>query len=386
MPRVNHNHLRPLIGVFVSKKFLRDRKAPLFARKLNQANQKAKCSIYFFTLQNINWKRQIISGYVLKGSSKRWLERRMPFPDIIYDRGTSFVGREKAAVEALRARFKKNSGIQYINSCKLKKWQVHQKLSRHKAVNKYLPATTFSRGIDDIRAKIVKYGYLFLKRSGGSGGKDVFAVEKCNHGFCFRYCRKGTHLNRYIANLDGLCTEMKAIGLKPDRVILQQGIRLVKYKNRPMDLRVLMVKNKDGIWNAVYNQARVAQKGAVITNASLGGEVMNYSDIYPALKKRYPGIPSDKQIKDICMIIACYIEKEFGPFGEMGIDIAVDKTGKVWLLEANSKPNKLPEQGIEDTVGISPQFLLTLEYARWLYSTRRPEAGNEPISSNNLDD
>ena len=365
-PRAKLSHLRPRIGVFMNNKFFR--KIPLFARKLNQANQKAKCSVYFFAPQDINWKRQIIYGYVLEGSSNQWLKRRMPFPDIIYDRGTGFVGEEKAVVKALRARFIKNVGIQYINSCKLKKWQVHQKLSKHRPVNKYLPATTFSRGIEDIRAKIVKYGYLFLKSSGGSGGKDVFALEKCKHGFCFHYYRKSTHLKRYVENLDGLCTEMKTIGLKPDRVILQRGIRLVKYKYRPMDLRVLMVKNKDGIWNAVYNQARVAQKGAVITNASLGGEVMNYSDIYPALKKRYPGIPSDKQIKDICMIIACYIEKEFGPFGEMGIDIAVDKNGKVWLLEANSKPNKLPEQGIEDTVGISPQFLLTLEYARLLYS------------------
>jgi hypothetical protein len=104
---------------------------------------------------------------------------------------------------------------------------------------------------------------------------------------------------------------------------------------------------------------------------SLGGEVMNYSDIYPALKKRYPGIPTDKQIKDICMVIARYIEKEFGPFGEIGMDIGVDETGKVWLLEANSKPSKLPEQKIEDTVGISPQFLMTLEYARLLYSRKR---------------
>jgi glutathione synthase/RimK-type ligase-like ATP-grasp enzyme len=207
---------------------------------------------------------------VLEGNSKQWLERRLPFPDIIYDRGTGFGSEEKAAVEALRARFKKLPGIQFINSCKLKKWQVHQKLSRHKAVNKYLPATTFSRGIDDIRSMIAKYGYLFLKSSGGSGGKGVFALEKYDHGFCFRYYRQGLHLKRYVSNLDGLRSELKKIGLKPDRVIIQQGIRLVKYNNRPMDLRVLMVKDKDGIWNAVYNQARVAQKGAVITNALPG--------------------------------------------------------------------------------------------------------------------
>ncbi len=372
-------HLRPLIGVFVNKKFLHNSNLTHFAGKLYQANEKAKCSIYFFSPGNVNWKSKTINGYVLEGS-RQWQARRLPFPDICYDRGTGFGDGERTAVEELRSRFKKLPGIQFINSCKLKKWQVHQKLIGYRPVDKFLPETTFSHGIDSIKEAAEKYGFLFLKSSGGSGGKGVFALEKRNHRFCFRYYHKGTHLKRYGANLDGLLTEMKTIGLKPDRVILQQGIRLVKYTNRPMDLRILMVKDKDGIWNAVYNQARVAQKGAVITNTSLGGEVMNYSDIYPALKKRYPGIPSDNKIKDICMVIARYIEKEFGSFGEIGIDIAVDKTGKVWLLEANSKPSKLPEQKIEDTVGISPQFLLTLEYAKLLFSQKNRSRNKADVS------
>jgi hypothetical protein len=257
-PKEKHNRLRPLIGVFVNNTFLR--KIPPFARKLRQANQKAMCSIYFFTVQDINWERQTINGYVPEGSCKQWSKRKMPFPDIIYDRGTGFTGAVKAEVEMLRTRLKKFPGIQYINSCKLKKWQVHQKLSRHKTVNKYLPATTFSHGIDDIRAMIKKYGFIFLKSSGGSGGKDVFALEKCTDGFCFRYYRKGIHRKRYVLNLNSLRREMKTIGLKPHRVIIQQGIRLIQYKNRPMDLRILMLKGKEGTWKAVYNQARVAQK------------------------------------------------------------------------------------------------------------------------------
>ena len=368
----NHNYLRPLIGVFINKRKLCSRKMVLFSRKLNQANERAKCSIFFFSLENINWQTQTVKGYVLEGSGKRWLEHRLPFPDIIYDRGAGFSGEEKAAAEELRNRFKKMSEIQFINSCKLKKWEVHQKLSKHKAVKKYLPVTAFSHGIDDIKAMISKYNCLFLKRSGGSGGKGVFALVKRKHGFCFRYYSKGVHWKQNVSTLKGLRSEMKTAGLKPDRVIIQRGINLIKYKNRPMDLRVLMVKDKNGIWNAVYNQARVAPKGAVITNASLGGEVMNYSNLYPALIKRYTGTPSDKQIRGICMTIARYMEKEFGPFGEMGIDIGVDSNGKVWLLEANSKPSKLPEEGIEDTVGISPQFLMILQYARLLYSRKKP--------------
>ena len=58
------------------------------------------------------------------------------------------------------------------------------------------------------------------------------------------------------------------------------------------------------------------------------------------------------------------------------MDLGVDEQGKIWFFEGNSKPSKLPEQVIEDTVGISPQFLMTLQYARTLYNRRygrRPE-------------
>lgn len=360
-------HLRPLIGVFVNKKFLHNSNLTHFAGKLYQANEKAKCSIYFFSPGNIDWKSKTINGYVLEGS-RQWQAIRLPFPDIFYDRGTGFGDAERTAVEELRSRFKKLPGIQFINSCKLKKWQVHQKLIGYRAVDKFLPETTFSHGIANIKEAAEKYGFLFLKSSGGSGGRRVFALEKCDRGYCCRYYRKGRHLKRYTKGPGGLRAEMKKIGLNPDGVIIQQGIRLVKYKNRPLDLRILMVKNQYGKWKAVYNQARVAPKGAAITNLSLGGTVMNYSAIYPVLKKRCPEIPSDDRIRKICKVIVRYIEKELGPFGEIGIDIGIDERGKVWLLEANSKPSKLPEKDIEDTAGISPQFLMTLQYARLLYS------------------
>lgn len=368
--RADRDIQRPVVGVLVNKKKLHKRSIIKFAGRLYQANERVKCSVYFFTAESINWKKQSISGYILSADGKEWLEFRLPFPDIIYDRGAGYAGNERAMVEGVRSRFRKMPEIQFINSSKLKKWQVHQRLSKYKETQKYLPATINSCGLADIREMLKKHSFLFLKSSGGSGGKSVFALEKNTQGYCFRYYHKGCHQKRYGANLDDLRTEMKTIGLKPERVIIQQGIRLVHYRNRPLDLRVLLVKDKHGDWKAVYNQARVAKKGTIITNVCLGGEAMNYRDIFSAIRKRYPGIPPDKKIRRICIMLAWYIEQEFGPFGEIGMDIGVEVDGRVWLLEANSKPSKLPEKGIEETIGISPQFLMTLEYAMFLYSAR----------------
>jgi hypothetical protein len=275
-----------------------------------------------------------------------------------------------AAVEEVRSRLAAEPGLQFINSGKLKKWQVHRKLVRHREVREHLPAAVWSRGLADIREALARHGFLFLKSSGGSGGRNVLALEKSGGDCRCRYYHQGRHRQRTLRHLSGLPAELKKIGLAPGRVILQQGIRLVTYRGRPLDLRVLMVKDRQGRWSAVYNQARLARPGEAITNVSLGGEVRNYSDLYPALLKRYPGLPSDASIRELSGTIARCIEKEFGPFGEMGLDIGVDGKGRLWLLEANSKPSKLPEDGIEDTKGISPQFLMILEYARLLYRKR----------------
>jgi len=156
------------------------------------------------------------------------------------------------------------------------------------------------------------------------------------------------------------------IGDKP--FIIQQGIRLLKFNGRNMDMRVLIEKDNQGKWNAIYNQARIAQGNFTITNCSAGGSIENYETIYLYLNliELCDYLPTDKKIREVTINIAKYIEKAFGSFGEIGMDIAIDESGRIWFIEANSKPDKDPEPNLEDTDGISPQFLSILEYSKFI--------------------
>lgn len=377
------NKLRPVIGVLVNNFFFHVADGKLFAAKLMQANEKARCSIYFFYPENIDWSNKKIQGYLPAMNNEEWLVSWWPFPDIIYDRGAGFRNYKKTKVEEVRRHFHNLPEIQFINSGKLEKWKVYDKLSKFTNAKSCLPETILYQDFQDIKKMLARYKTIFLKTSAGSGGRGVFSIENQGKGFYLRYYSDGTHQTKFAATLRAIYPYLDRIARAAgDRIVVQQGIRLVQLRGRRLDLRVLMVKDKNGIWSAVYNQARVAQEGAVITNLSLGGNVMNYSDIYPVLKASYPSIAVDEKIRDICAGISRYIEKAFGPFGEIGLDLAIDEAGKVWLLEANSKPSKLPEKDIEDNVGISPQFLATLEYARLLYSQKQDvEAKKSPAAS-----
>ncbi|MEW5785843.1 MAG: YheC/YheD family protein [Bacillota bacterium] len=365
---LNHK-FRPLIGVFVNKKFFLNPKGKLFASKLIQANDQTLCSIYFFSPEDIDWRLKEINGSILECNSDKWLNLRFPFPDIVYDRAVAFKKNQKKNVESIRQRLNTLPSVKLINSCTLEKWQVFQKLAKFKYVNKFLPATILYNQFEDVIDMLARYGSVFLKNPAGSGGRSVLSVEKQENGFSVNYYKKRAHQKQFARSLGDLQLLVEDLLKRmPEKIIVQQGIRLIKYNGRLLDLRVLLVKDKNGKWSAVYNQARVAQKGTVITNLSLGGDVANYSTLYPELKKRYPQLPANHEICLICVIIARYIEKAFGPFGEIGMDIGIDETGRVWFLEGNSKPSKLPEKFIEDNEGISPQFLMTLEYAKLLYS------------------
>ncbi|MNJ53594.1 Endospore coat-associated protein YheD [compost metagenome] len=52
-------------------------------------------------------------------------------------------------------------------------------------------------------------------------------------------------------------------------------------------------------------------------------------------------------------------------FGELGIDLAVDTSGRIWLIEVNSKPSKNDNTPIGDSK-IRPSVKQVIEYARYL--------------------
>lgn len=361
---------RPLIGVFVNDRFFWHQTGAQFAAKLMQANEIAQCTVCFFALPDIDWRKKEIMGTMFSRDERGLTRRLLPFPDIIYDRCVYLSDDQKTKLEEIRRRFKTISGIQFINSGKLEKWPVYQRLSLCREARDYLPDTVLFRHFDDLKYMLSRYDHIFIKTSPGSGGRGVISVERMRQCYQLSFYRHGAHRSLAASSFGDLRVCLSGmVGAKPEKMIIQQGVRLIKHYGRLLDLRILLVKNKFSQWIPIYNQARIAQKGAVITNLSLGGQVADYRDLTLDLEAQYPDLPSDTHVRDICVVLAGCIESRFGPFGEIGMDMAVDESGKIWFLEGNSKPSKLPEELIEDTVGVSPQFLMILEYAGFLYQS-----------------
>jgi hypothetical protein len=239
---------------------------------------------------------------------------------------------------------------------------LFKRLSKYPELNAYLPETIVYKSFEDVKKMLYKYGFIFLKSFHGSSGVEVLSIDKKNNGYIINFYKNGLRSKE----LGGM-KELKEIVEKftsRKNFIVQQGIHLFKYKGRNMDLRVLIQRDSSDQWKVTDYWARIANGSFTITNHCIGGESKKYKKIYESTNNRNY-LPSEKAIGETTIKIAKYIEKEYGRTGELGMDMAIDKDGRIWILEAN----KIPAQGSIDRAdrkGNSNNYLSVLEYTIFL--------------------
>lgn len=363
--------LGPVVGVFVNPFYwagIGKGYPPESARRHMQASLAANCLSYYFTIDNIDWVGKKIKGYTRLPGCDEWQYHWFSMPNVVYDRGVKFEECKKATAKYVREQLRLHP-IHFVNSKDyLGKWLPFSKLALDHDLNRYLPKTSQYNGFSDALFMLKRFDLIFLKASYGSRGQGVLSIKKLSDQYAINF------YNPDLQDFQELTVDIDELRHYVDNFtngkpfVVQQGIKLLKYQGRKMDMRVLLEKNRQGQWQVIYNQCRIAKGHSTITNLACGGDILNYEDIYSTLISDQTAInfPTYKDIAEITIKLATALEKAFGCFGELGMDMAIDENGHVWFIEANTKPDKNPEPGLEDLDGVSPQFLAILEYAKFL--------------------
>jgi hypothetical protein len=221
--------------------------------------------------------------------------------------------------------------------------------------------------MEQIKQMLDKYKFIFLKAFNGSKGQEVASIEQIDELIEVNYfdSTENKLKNLIIPSLDILEAFVTDF-FENEQFIIQQGIHLLKFQERVLDLRILLNKNEKGIWECAVMLCRLAPKDKTITNISSGGAPLFYEKVYPFLNTS-DGLnktPSYDEIFELSKKIADYIQREFGLFGEIGLDIALDTRGYIWLIEANAKPDKGIEEDIYDLYGNKYVDLLIESYQK----------------------
>ena len=361
----NNIHLGPTIGILAVSLIHRGQYDPTSIKAeliyLSHVSRSLHGQVYVFTPGSINWDNNTARGYTFQKGN--WAAAVYPLPDVVYDRITSRATETKNL--STKQRLMQIPHLKYFNPSFLDKWKVYQLLVTDQILKSYLPETKVLTP-ENFREMMQKYSTLFVKPSNGSLGKGIIKVSR-NSGGAMNFVMYGRgKIKNHAENAEEFFKKTARVrGDKP--YIVQQGIALAFYKGSAFDLRIIYQKDKNGNWYLGKKFVRVAPKGSSISNLSSGGRVELSKRIlsYIFIKKERINTKIE-EIKDLCLRAATVLEqKSNGIYGELGLDVGIDKNGALWLIEVNSKPRKTTESEYSTAV-MRKTFKRPLEFASYL--------------------
>lgn len=359
--------LGPLIGVLISRDYQQASDKPfgsitMFCRELVDACKQQGAYVYFFTPNQIG--PSSLEGWVYAGG---WHRIKVPAPNIVNNRLTSRKLENRPNVQQFIAEVKSRYNTQVFNEKFLDKSEVFEALRGNPSLHRYLPESHSLRSVATLRAMCSRYHTVFLKPVRGSLGKGIIRITRTDSGTYYATYTTSTgstrqHFPSLIKLFASISGKMKTV-----RYQIQQGLQLIEASKRPIDFRALVQKNASGSWTVTSIVARTAGAQHFVSNLARGGTL---STVKEAVAKSNMAAASKEgastRLQKASIEIAKGIEASIpAHFGELGIDLALDVNGRVWLLEVNSKPSKNDNTPLKETK-IRPSVRLMVQYARYL--------------------
>lgn len=310
----------------------------------------------------------------------KWVQQTIPLPDVIYNRITSRRVEQKTELQNKLDQLKQVYHIPIFNEQFLNKYQVHKILLQDEKVQTMLPETVpFT--IHALKLMTKKHPVLYVKPNNGSLGSGIIRITKAPRKWIMQSATPNGTLTRTTKHFTEL-TQLLRKRIGKQAYLIQQGLQLIRFDQRQVDFRVLAQKNRHGNWQITSSVGRIANDQHIVSNLASGGTIRKANDVLNDLKN-LPNKPTVQQLRKTALEICKAFEKltEGQHFAELGIDLAIDQTGKVWLIEINSKPSKTDDSVINPTLIVRPSVTQLMNYVFHLFSKDLQKSHSPPKPS-----
>ncbi|MBW7458375.1 YheC/YheD family protein [Paenibacillus sepulcri] len=334
-----------LLGIMVATRKIRKSSLINYLR-----HNTTHLNLFCFTPADIDWQRNRITG--LHRSRGKWAISIFPFPKVIYNRCYEL---KQEMIEQLEAIIGRNKCFNHINH--LNKYETHNHLT--KSLVPYLPETLpFDR--KNAVEMLAAHKLLYLKPCYGNKGKGVYRIELKDSG----EIHIGEHYIQpsiIASNIPQFLESVQTL-LGSETYIIQRGVPTQRLAGRIFDIRVLVQKNKTGIWSVTSVISRVAYKGCF--NTSIFEKMCSSIEAFNYLYPQEQAGAILNRIHEISLQAAKTIETGSGlHLGELSVDLALDNDCHPWIIEVNGKPQKSLYQAFRNK---STVYKRPLEYAHFL--------------------
>lgn len=299
----------------------------------------------------IAWKTLQVRGLLWNGQN--WITKAVKLPPVFYNR---YYGPKPKVVDELEVVIGKNRVFNHIT--RFDKWEIHKILNKS-PLKQFLPVTSlYTRA--NLVSYLDQYQQVILKPKDGQLGRQVYLLKRMKEQY-FVY-QTTNYPSASFTSKSEFLNHVATLATKG--FLLQEFIPLASLEGRIFDLRFLVQKNGQGIWQVSGTLGRLALGYSYLTN--LAPQIKSVQAI---LTELFPGMGLFAKLEDISLKGAQLVEKNLGSLGELSVDFGLDSQGQIWLIELNSKPMKIIFQELNDQATFRRIYQLPLEYARFLTTT-----------------
>lgn len=301
-------------------------------------------------------RRMLVTRYL--GPEGGWRQEERGLPDVLWNR---CLRHDRHRILPWFSR----EGVSLFFERFLNKWQAHQLLRQNEAIAPHLPETHLLEEGEQLLDLLERYPTAFIKPIHGSLGKGIMRVEPATRRrMKFRYVSPRTGRLRELLATPEDVDDWLDDDDREGQYIVQQGLALDLADARPVDLRLLLQKDRTGSWGVTGIGARRAAAGRFTANLHTGGEGVPLEAIVPEIGLEPTSVAG--QAGQLGLQIARGLESFCGPLGELGIDFGLDRAGRLWLIEENARPGRALFAQIGPPDLAEKTYRRPLQYVRYL--------------------
>lgn len=287
-------------------------------------SEKQNTILYFFTSTDINFEEQQVNASIYKDGS--WTSTTVPFPDVIHNVG---VGKQTHEERKLRRILPFTSF--YVGN----KFTMPKRMLENKDYAELLVPFIPCANEDAINTFIEKNERVVFKALGSNRGENIYFLNKKGNRYVLLDQKKESILTQ-----DALHDFIQNIILaEKGSYIVQRYIHTRTRNDEPYHFRAHVQKNGEGQWQLTHIYPRIGNKKSNLSNISTEGRIENFAQFLIDEYGEKKGSQYEEEILDLSIKVTLHLDKLYGlRLDELGIDFAIDDTGRIWMHEANNGP------------------------------------------------
>ncbi|MEX1031289.1 MAG: YheC/YheD family protein [Paenibacillaceae bacterium] len=291
----------------------------------NKAAHRLGLKLLYMSLRGIQLRSGKTLGLLRYGN--QYVKRTQAIPKVIHNR-TFPQG------EAERRHLRSLSGRSYVFNAqnRYSKYRIHRLLSSDPWLRRHLPhSLTYSR--ENLRRMMSIHDTIYIKPQRGSVGRGIIRIRRVNGG---QWSIRTTTGVQTLSRIAMLRKVQLYVGHR--LYMIQKGIQLATYQGRPYDIRVSVQRVHGGKWQVTGMVGKVARSGSHVTNVARGGAVKRCEPLFR--HGRLPVQATRAKVVRASLLLANYLGRRLYRLADIGFDIGLSKTGKVYFIEMNCRDQR----------------------------------------------